>query len=61
MVKFRPRPQFPSRPCQVVVKGKVVLAGEFHERVNAEESVWNLEDKTKVPRAVGDTPQERGF
>ena len=41
------------------MKGKVVLAGEFHERVNAEESVWNLEDKTKAPRAVGDTPQER--
>ena len=36
-----------------------MLAGEFHERVSAEESVWNLEDKTKVLRRATNCKSKR--
>merc|ERR1719253_120282 len=41
-VKFQPH------KLTVSVKGKVVLDGELHERVNCEESMWNLEDRRKI-------------
>jgi hypothetical protein len=41
-VKFQPH------AINVMVKGKVVLDGELHERVNCEESMWNLEDRRKI-------------